>query len=309
MKEEQHFGEMMTVPEVADYLHLNEKMIYRLVREGRLPGTKVTGKWTFPRHLIRQWMEAHALKDITGHPAGPALDSVTDLFIAGSNDLLLDHLISVLLRVHAPKTMVYFANTGSMGGLRTLALGKAHAAGLHLFSPETGAYNTPFVQNLLPGRKTLLFNLAYRKQGLISRRSEAGGIKGIGDLASGDLRLVNREEGSGTRHLLDLHLEEAGIDGHRIPGYHREVSTHLEVGLEILREEADVGLGIEPVAALLGLDFLPLTRERFDLAVPVEFLDTPPVAALINLLQSREMRDEVKHLPGYGLEEMGRIVQ
>jgi len=309
MKGEKLPGEMMTVPEVAEYLHLNEKMIYRLVREGRLPGTKVTGKWTFPRHIIRQWMEAHALKDITGRPAGPALDSSTDLFIAGSNDILLDHLISTLLRGKAPETMVYFANTGSLGGLRTLALGKAHVAGLHLFSPETGTYNTPFVKNLLPGRKTLLFNLAHRQQGLISRRGQTGMIEGIGDLASGKLKLVNREEGSGTRHLLDLHLDEAGIEGLGIPGYDREDSTHLELGLDILRGEADVGLGIEPVAGLLGLDFLPLTRERFDLAIPLEFLEAPPVADLINLLQSRELKDEVGHLPGYDLEEMGRILQ
>ncbi len=308
MTAETHSGEMMTVSQVAEYLNLNEKMIYRLVGEGRLPGTKVTGKWTFPRHLVRQWMEVNALKGFTLRPEGPALEEARDLFVAGSNDLVLDHIVSLLIKRGAPDEMAYFSNTGSLGGLRALAMGKAHLCGLHLYSPEDETYNTPFVKSLLPGRKTVLFNLAYREQGLIFRSREKERIQGVASLAGGTLRMVNREQGSGTRHLLDLHLKNAGLDGMKIPGYGREVSTHLEVGTAILREEADVGMGIEPVARLLGLEFLPLARERYDLAVPVEYISSSPVGNFISLLQSDEIKKEVGHLPGYDLSDMGRII-
>lgn len=304
---EERFGEMMTVAEVAAFLNLNEKIIYRLVREGKLPGTKVTGKWTFPRNLVRQWMEANALKDVKNRPAGPGIDSSKDLFFSGSNDLVIEHIGSVLLRRHAPESIFYVANTGSLQGLRAISLGKAHMAGIHLYSPEEDAYNTPFVRKYAPGIKAILFNVSHRRQGLMLRDEDSGRITGINDICG--RRLINREAGSGTRLLLDLFLDREGIDPFSIDGYGDEVSTHLEVGMSILRGDADVGLGIEPVAGMLGLHFIPLARERYDIVVPVEYITLPPMEAFLRILQSSELKKELSRLPGYDFTQTGMIMR
>ncbi len=75
--------EMMTVKEVALFLQINEKVVYRLVKEGRLPGTRITGKWLFPRRLVRQWIETHAMKDIAPETLGPHISSSGDLYVSG----------------------------------------------------------------------------------------------------------------------------------------------------------------------------------------------------------------------------------
>jgi len=298
--------EMLTVRELAEYLNLNEKIVYRLVREGKIPGTRATGKWTFSRYLIRNWIESNSLKGFSGWRFPPRSSPSTDLFIAGSNDLILDRILSVILKTEAPDILAYFANTGSMGGLKAIRMGKAHLAGIHLYHPESGQYNVPYLEEHCSQQKTLLYNLAYRTQGLIMRK--ATGIATISDVAEKGLRLINREEGSGTRLLLDLLCEQEGIDGKQIMGYDDEVFTHLEVGVAILKGEADVGLGIQSVAEPLGLSFLPLQKERYDLVVLAENLSLRPVQIFFNVIHSKRLRQLAKGLPGYDLRDSGKLI-
>jgi putative molybdopterin biosynthesis protein len=298
--------EMFTVKELAEYLNLNEKMVYRLVREGKLPGTRVTGKWTFSRYLVQNWIESHSLEGFSGWQLPPRSSPSTDLFISGSDDLVLDRVLSVILKTEAPDILAYFSNTGSMGGLKALRMGKAHLAGIHLYHPESGQYNTPYLEEHLARENILLYNLAYRTQGLIMKN--ALGVTAISDIVERSLRFINREPGSGTRLLLDLLCREEGIDGMQIIGYGDEVFTHFEVGIAILKGEADVGLGIQSVAESLGLDFLPLRKERYDLVVPAENLSLPPVQILFNVIHSSKFRQLAKGLAGYDLRDSGKLI-
>jgi putative molybdopterin biosynthesis protein len=134
-------------------------------------------------------------------------------------------------------------------------------------------------------------------------------FRGPTDLLQPGIRLINREKGSGTRVLLDYLLAKEGIDPRKVAGYAGEVYTHLEVGLAILRGEADVGMGIQPVAQFLGLRFLPITAERYDLVVPRESLSLRPVRLFFNLLHSGRFLKQARTLPGYDLRDSGKILQ
>ena len=300
---------MLTAREVAAYLNINEKMVYRLVREGRLPGTQITGKWTFSRALVRNWIESNSLDKLTpSRPAPhPSLPS-QDLCIAGSNDLIMERMQTHLIKAFSPEILTYIANTGSLGGLRALHLGRAHLAGVHLYHPQRKEYNIPYVRDFLPEQETLVFHLACRNQGFICHPRRSSSFGGVGDLVSGDWRLVNREPGSGTRLLLDHLLAEEGISPRKVRGYSREVFTHMEVGLAILRGEADVGLGIEPVAECLGLRFIPIRTERYDLVVPKENLSIKSVQVFFNLLHSARFSKLAGELAGYDLKDSGKML-
>lgn len=302
--------EMLTARQVAAYLNVNEKMVYRLVREGRLPGTQITGKWTFSRRLIRNWIESNSLHKLKPSPPSPhpSLLPSQELFIAGSNDLIMERMQAHLIKVFSPGILTYIANTGSLGGLRALHLGRAHLAGVHLYHPQSKEYNIPYLKDFLPEEETLLFHLACRNQGFICHPRRSGFFKGVGDLVSPDCRLVNREPGSGTRLLLDRLLAEEGISPRKVRGYSQEVFTHMEVGLAILHGEADVGLGIEAVAECLGLKFIPITTERYDLVVPKGNLSIKSVQVFFNLLHSAKFFKLAGELAGYDLKDSGKML-
>lgn len=298
--------EMMTVKELAAYLNLNEKIVYKLVRSGKIPGTRITGKWTFSKYIIRSWIESNSLEGFAGWQFPPRTSPSTDLFISGSNDLVLERILSTILKKEAPDILAYFSNTGSMGGLKALRMGKAHIAGIHLYHPETGMYNIPYLKEHFASEEILLYNLAYRTQGIIMKRNIK--VNSIKDIIKKKLRFINREAGSGTRLLMDHMCEEDGCNVKEITGYDYEVYTHFEVGVAILKGEADVGLGIQSVAESLGLCFIPIRKERYDLVVRSRDLSLRPVQIFFNTIHSNQFRKIVKGLAGYDLKDSGKLI-
>ncbi len=300
---------MLTAKEAARYLNLNEKIIYRLVKNGRLPGARITGKWTFSRSQLREWIESHSLEGIGSRPLLSNSKAQNALFIAGSDDLLLSRVLARILHSECPELLTFYATMGSLEGIRAIREGKAHLAGVHLYHPQSGQYNLPYLGNFTSKERPLVFNLAYRNQGWMVRSEGSPAFQGPADLLQPGIRMINRERGSGTRLLLDHLLAQDGIDPREVAGYANEVYTHLEVGLGILKGEADVGLGIQPVAEFLGLRFLPVTTERYDLLVPQGNLSMEPVRTFFNLLNSRRFLKEARALPGYDLKDSGKILQ
>jgi putative molybdopterin biosynthesis protein len=196
----------------------------------------------------------------------------------------------------------------SLTALRMLGRGEAHAAGTHLWDAESGESNMPYVRRELAGRRLVVVTLSQWQQGLIVARGNPKGITSPADLARPEITLVNRDVGSGSRMLFDLWLQEAGIAPHWVSGYGRELLSHLAVAEAVASGGADVGPGILAVAQALALDFIPLQEERYDLVIPMEFLPTAPVQALLDVVASLRFRTELEALGGYDGSRAGTVV-
>lgn len=226
------------------------------------------------------------------------------LVAIGSHDLALDLLASHIRRL-SPDTRMSSANVGSLGGLLALQRRDAHLAGTHLLDEESGEYNRPFLRRLLPNEDVVLVRLAWRDQGFILPPGNPQDLRELADLTRPDVRLANRQKGSGTRVLLDYHLRQAGLDPARIAGYEREEFTHMAVAAAVLSGAASVGLGILAAARALGLEFVTLFRERYDLAIPRRHWESELLAPLRAALADPAYRAAVEALGGYDVSAMG----
>jgi excisionase family DNA binding protein len=301
-------GDMLSTREVAKYLGIHEKQVYRLLRQRRLPGTRVTGRWLFSRRLVAEWIEAcsrEAVKPGAGH-ARTADVEPHHLIIAGSDDLLLQILLREFNRRH-PAMLGTSASLGSVAGLQAVRERRAHVAGMHLLDPDSGEYNRPQVEAAFQRQRAFLVTLAFRQEGLILPRGNPRRVSKFGDVVRLRLRLANREPGSGVRVLLDHLLSEHRLGKRGLPGYETEVSTHLEVATAVAEGRADVGIGALAPARSLGLEFVPLTWERYDLLSTDEAFYRKPTQAFFEMVKSEWLRQLIAKVPGYDARETGLL--
>lgn len=236
----------------------------------------------------------------------PAAAIASTVVVVGSHDVALDVLADFLRRADPTSTLAS-AHVGSLGGLLALRRGEAHMAGVHLLDEDTGEYNVSYVRRYLPDRPTALVTLAERDQGLLVGPGNPKDIRSIADLARADVRFVNRQRGAGTRVLLDYELRRAGLSPRQVQGYDREVYTHMAVAVTVATGAADCGLGILAAARAMGLDFVPVTRERFELAIPEEHMESPLITRVLTVLDEPEFRRAVSSLGGYELSLTGTV--
>ncbi|PKN60720.1 MAG: DNA-binding protein [Deltaproteobacteria bacterium HGW-Deltaproteobacteria-11] len=298
--------ELMNTKEVAKYLDIHEKQVYALIKAKRIPATRITGKWIFPRKLIDEWVESRAGEGLT--LAKQKSNKIAGaLLAAGSNDPVLD-ILQTWVRKAYPDLYLFSANMGSMNGLAALDNGHTDIAWSHLLDPESGKYNVPYLSALLPRIKAVVVNLFYREIGFITAPDNPHCINWFDNLARESLKFINRQKGSGTRVLLDHHLGQLGVSPDHINGYEREVYTHFEVGFSILSGEADVGIATAAVSKLLGLSFVPITRESFDMVLDQSTFFQKGVQAFMDVLDSREFRKGVEKLGSYDFRDSGKIL-
>ena len=237
----------------------------------------------------------------------PPEDIDGTLVVLGSHDNTLD-LLATLLRRRDPRLRLSSGHVGSLGGLMALRQGRAHLGGSHMLDPETNTYNVPFIQRYLAGVPLKLINLAWRQQGLMLAPGNPKNIRAIQDLARPGVRFINRQRGAGTRLLLDFLLQEEKLAAAAILGYDREEYTHMAVAVNVFSGTADVGLGIMAAAQALGLDFIPLLPERYDLVVPESTFADPRFQALLAVIRSPEFQEAATALGGYDLKDCGKIL-
>jgi len=235
-------------------------------------------------------------------------DEIADtLVFIGSHDNILDVLANILHR-SKPVCFLSSAHVGSMGGIMAIKRGEAHLAGTHLLDEASGEYNIPFIRKYLADVPLTLTNLAYREQGFLVPRGNPEGIAGFEDIAARGLRFINRQRGAGTRILTDLELKKRGIDPGRIVGYDHEEYTHMNVASAVASGLAEAGMGIRAAASALHLDFIPVTRERYDLIIPEAHRHDPKVEKLLAIIETdSDFRTTVEGLGGYNLKDCGRI--
>ncbi|AEH44200.1 DNA binding domain protein, excisionase family [Thermodesulfatator indicus DSM 15286] len=290
----------LSTKEVAELLGVNEKIVYQLINEKGLPATKVTGKWLFPRHLVEAWLEKHVIN----HPEQGAYRERL-LVIIGSNDPLLEKTIALYNR-RFPDNPAVFASVGSMGGLKALSKRLCHIATAHLMESNERDYNFAYLKEKLEGPLPAVVNFCFREQGIVVSPGNPQGISSVEDFIKKKIRVALRPKGTGTRVLMEHELQKIGLSSEKIEG--EEYASHLEVGLAVLTGKAQAGLAIKVVADLLGLDFVPLKQERYDLLIPKEFFFQENIQAFLGLLQDEEFQTLANSLSGYDVSLSGKVI-
>ena len=297
-------NKFITTKEVAKLLKVNDKMVYSLINEKGLPATKVTGKWMFPQRLVEEWLEMN-IQNYRQSELDMSSDSGR-LLLAGSDDPLFQKTLS-LFQKKGYGTVAFFANLGSMGGLKCLRRGLCHIGVCHLLQDDNQEYNFDFAERELD-RPPVFVNFSKREQGILLQKGNPKNIRAIADLARPDVRIVNRPLGTGTRLLLDFEIAKSDISIDAIAGYRHEVSRHLDVGLEIVAGKADAGPAIRAVAGLLDLDFMPLRWERFDLLIARERFFEQGIQQFMGLLHDVSFQQLAESFVGYDLSLCGKMV-
>lgn len=229
-----------------------------------------------------------------------------EISVAGCDPSIF--LVGEHLRRSKDRTTVVGWTMGSMAALQSLQRGEVHVAGMHLFDPVTGESNLPFLRRSLKGSDYEVVTFATWEEGFLVRAGNPLSIRAAADLVEPMVTLVNREEGSGARLLLDQQLRTSGIEPAHVRGYDRIASTHFEVARAIAERRAEVGIGIRSAAQYFGLNFVPLQVARYDLVVPKPYLTShPTLTHLFETLVSRPFRDEIEALGGYDTTETGKL--
>lgn len=235
-------------------------------------------------------------------PLAPLDGSV--IRFSGSHDMALVWLAGQVTEI-IPGSVIQLGFKGSLGGLMTLAEGKADLAGTHLLDVETGQYNLPFISKLFPGRKMLVTRLANRRMGLIVAPGNPLAIHSLEDLARPDVRFINRQPGSGTRVWLDTALNRIGLSGQHVAGYDLEKSTHSEVARAVAEGKVDAAVGLESAAEAYHLDFQFLVEEPYDLVAFACEQEDQPLCRLFDWLSGPAAKKAIGALPGYSSAETG----
>jgi molybdate transport repressor ModE-like protein len=197
----------------------------------------------------------------------------------------------------------------SLEAVAALAQGDCDLAGFHVpLGPFEATAAQRYLRWLKPETHRLL-HLAVRTQGLFVASGNPLMLRGLADLVRPGLRFVNRPEGSGTRMLTDLLLQQQGIASHQVAGYDNTELTHAAVAAYVASGMADVGIGVQTAAHRFGLHFIPLLKERYFFAMPADALQRKEFKPILSVLQSPAFRSKVAALKGYEAARTGDILR
>ena len=288
----------LDVRQVAQYLNLNEKKVYALASEGRIPGTKVTGKWMFPRDLVDRWM-------LESSHGGLLADR---LLMAGADDPLLHRVVRNLGRDAGARALVSYTPTGTRPGLELLQAHRADACPLHWGPIEESHLRHPALLGQYGGhRRWVLIRAFRREQGLMLRPDLTAEGDEPGGLLHRRLRWAMRQDGAGARRFFEEVLSRHRVDARTLHVTvtalsERDAASAISLGL------ADAAPGSRAAAAENGLGFVATGWEAFDLALERSIYFRKLFQDLIARLQDTETAHLAGLLGGYDLAEAGRLV-
>ncbi|OIJ18036.1 hypothetical protein BKP45_10560 [Anaerobacillus alkalidiazotrophicus] len=311
-----------TTEEVAQILKVSKLTIYDLVKKGLLPTYRVGRQM----RIDPEDLEAYINRSKKGastisikeneFPESPVsngkgqrqgFNNTRQIVISGQDfslDILANHIENSLNGIRPLRSYV-----GSLEGLISMYQGYSDIVSTHLIEAESREYNLPYINKILVNFEYVVINLLSRKAGFFVQKGNPKKIKNWLDLKSPNIKIINREKGSGARVLIDESLKKHQISIHEVNGYGYEETNHLSVASAVAKGVADVGVGIEKTSNLVhGVEFIPLINERYDLVI----LKTPENKALIpqiqSILNSNSFKSDLDALGGYDLSKTGQII-
>lgn len=310
-----------TTEEVARLLRVSKLTVYDLIKKGELPAYRVGRQM----RVEAADLEAYKVKmkggsgPVVASAAGqshaaqsyqesePRQGSLARQVIISGQDISLDILAS-----HMEKGTKIFrplrSYVGSLDSLIALYKGESDIVSTHLFDGDTGEYNVPYIRKLLVNHRFVVVNMIYRRIGYYVQKGNPKQIQTWTDLNRKGVRMINREKGSGARVLIDEQLRLHDLSGADIDGYGREEMNHLGVAGTVARGEADVGVGIEKAANIVGVDFIPLMKERYDLVMLKTLQNRDLIEQIVGILRSPAFQGEIQSIGGYDLSDTGKIL-
>lgn len=282
----------LTTKQLAELLHVRERKIYELASSGEIPCTRALGKLLFERTAIDAWLAGHGTEGTRGRILEPPH------VLLGSHDPLLEWCLR-----ESGSGLATFLD-GSRDGLDRFAKGEGVAAGMHIYCPDEEDWNVPLVRERLADEPAVLVEWAWRGRGLIVPPGNPNKIKKIKDLSG--LRVVPRQEHAGSQILLEHYLDKAGLDAASLQ-LGKPARTELDAALAVLEDNVDVAFGLKSVAHQCRLDFIPITRERFDLLVWRREWFDEPMQQLTSFFRSEAFAARVADLQGYDFSGLGTV--
>lgn len=283
--------------EVADMLQLKKTTVYEMIKRGELRATK----------MGKQFRIAH--RDLMDYMGVPAAGDTPDKIIICGQDVLLDSLCALFNNDEGTKMTAFRSPMGSYRGLYEMYHNDNCVATCHLWDSETDTYNLPYVTRMLPGERLAVYHLYRRWQGFYVQKGNPKNIKDFTDLTRNDVRMINRDKGSGIRVFVDEMCKKLDIDTRKIYGYNDEASSHFIAATAVARQSADVALGTEKFSRMVeGIDFIPLKQESYDIVFRENDLDKEEFRKLLYIIQSEEFRKEAEAVEGYDTEGLGERI-
>lgn len=283
--------EYLTTQELAELLRIKQRKVYDLVAAGEIPCSRAMGKLLFPRAAVNAWLARHA----SGHT--PATRPARPNIFLGSHDPLLEWALK------QSGCGIASLFDGSFDGVDRFALGEGIATGLHIHDPATGEWNVAPVSLRFASEPVVLVEWAWRERGLIVTPALADAISGIKDLAG--RTVVPRQAGAGSQALLAHLAGEAGIAD--TMSFTAPARSETDAALAVRHGKADVAFGLRAPASQLGLAFVPLINERFDIMVERRAWFEPPMQRLLGFCRSAEFAGHAATLGGYDVSGFGRV--
>lgn len=306
-----------TTEEIAKLLKISKLTVYDLIKKGDLPSYRVGKQMRVDASDLEAYKQRARTLTAADRPlpasqstpssASVSTSAIRPLVITGHDiglDILAKHMEKTISGIRPLRSFV-----GSLDSLISMYRGESDLVSTHLLDGDTGEYNLPYIRSLLVGSSYLVVNLLSRSAGLYVRQGNPFGLQQWSDLSRPGLKFVNREKGSGARVLLDEQLRLHGIKPEQLDGYENEQANHLGVASKVASGEADVGVGIEKAASIVGhVQFIPLIQERYDLVMLKKPENRAWIDSLLRILQSAAFKQELQAISGYDLSRTGDIL-
>ncbi|GAM14321.1 substrate-binding domain-containing protein [Mesobacillus selenatarsenatis] len=295
--------QIYTPDEIAAMLKISKHTVYEIIKRGDLSAFKVGNKMRIEESEFERYKAS-----MSANPArAKESKELNTLQLAGSHDFLVEQLVKYIAS-EGTGLSITPSYIGSLEGLMMIYRGSADIAAIHLLDPASQQYNLPFIRQLFVHEPITVMRFASREQGLIVAKGNPKNITGVKDLARSDITFINRQKGAGTRFLLDYFLANAKLEPAAVKGYATEEWTHLGAAAHISRGSADAAFGIRCAASQLGLDFIPLTKEQFDLVFRWTPENKGALQHLLDLIQLTNFKESIADLDGYDAEDFGKII-